>query len=500
MSMDGSAPARRTVLLLTGSQDLYGQGTLAAVDRQSAEIAQLLGDALHAPVDLVWTPVLTSADAIRAVIAQANADPAVIGVIAWMHTFSPAKMWISGLTELRKPLLHLHTQHSLGLDWGALDFDFATLNQSAHGDREFAYALTRLGIRRKTVVGHASEPEVASRIESWARAALGWDATRTLRIARFGDNMRFVAVTEGDKTAAQQQLGVEVNGWSPDDLADVIDTIGETETDRLVGEYDETYDIADELRAGGRQREALRYAAKQELALRHFLQEGGFRAFTTNFENLGRLAQLPGLAVQRLTADGYGFGAEGDWKSATLLRAVQAMGAGLSGGTSFMEDFSYDFSAGLVLGAHMLEVSPALTTSRPRAEIHDLSLTRRQAPIRLVFAADPGAGVTLSLTDQGSDFRIVASEVELVVPPEPLRRFPVAHAVWRPRPDLRTSAACWLMSGAAHHTALSTQISLETVSDYARMSGAQFLAIGQSTTERGFQAEVDRLQQPHGHR
>ncbi len=378
MSADGSAQGRRTVLLLTGSQDLYGEATLAAVNRQSGEIAHLLGEALNAPVDLVWTPVLTSSDAIRAAIGRANADPAVIGVIAWMHTFSPAKMWIAGLTELRKPLLHLHTQHSPDLDWGTLDVSFATLNQSAHGDREFGYVLTRLGIQRKTVVGHASEPEVARRVESWTRAALGWAAMRTLRIARFGDNMRFVAVTEGDKTAAQQQLGVEVNGWSPDDLADLVDMVGDAETDRLVGEYDETYNVSDELRAGGRQREALRYAAKQELALRHFLQEGGFRAFTTNFENLGRLAQLPGLAVQRLTADGYGFGAEGDWKSAALLRAVQAMGTGLSGGTSFMEDFSYDFSAGLVLGAHMLEVSPALTTSRPRLEIHDLSLTRRK--------------------------------------------------------------------------------------------------------------------------
>jgi L-arabinose isomerase len=409
-----------------------------------------------------------------------------------MHTFSPAKMWIGGLEALRKPLLHLHTQANVALPWADIDMDFMNLNQAAHGDREFGYIQTRLGVARKTVVGHVSDPRVTASVATWARAAAGWAATRSLKLARFGDNMRYVAVTEGDKTEAEAVFGVQVNTWGVNDLVAVVDAAPKDGIDALVAEYADRYDVAPELLPGGERHKSLRYGAAIELGLRSFLEAGGFGAFTTSFEDLGGLRQLPGLAVQRLMADGYGFGAEGDWKTAILVRAAKVMGAGRPGGASLMEDYTYDLTPGKerILGAHMLEVCPTLTAARPRLEIHPLSIGGREDPVRLVFTADPGPGVVVALADMRDRFRLVANQVELVPPTAPLPKLPVGRAVWKPAPDLATSATAWLTAGGAHHTAMSTAVGLEAFEDYARMAGTELLVIDSTTTLRSFEAEI----------
>jgi L-arabinose isomerase len=480
------------IWFLTGSQELYGEETLRQVAAQSAGIAAMLGAAPAVPVRVVWKPVLTGAAAIRRLILEANQDERVIGLIAWMHTFSPAKMWIGGLEALGKPLLHLHTQANVALPWAGIDMDFMNLNQAAHGDREFGYILTRLGIRRKTVAGHVSDPRVAASVGTWARAAAGWAATRSLKLARFGDNMRYVAVTEGDKTEAEAVFGVQVNTWGVNDLVAAVDAADEEGIDALVAEYADRYDVAPELLPGGARHKSLRYGAAIELGLRSFLDAGGFGAFTTTFEDLGGLRQLPGLAVQRLMADGYGFGAEGDWKTAILVRAAKVMGAGLPGGASLMEDYTYDLTPGeeLILGAHMLEVCPTLTAGRPRLEIHPLGIGGREDPVRLVFTADPGPGVVVALSDLRDRFRLVANQVELVPPSAPLPKLPVGRAVWKPAPDFATSATAWLTAGAAHHTVMSTAVGVEAFQDYARIAGTELLIIDQATTLRSFEAEI----------
>jgi L-arabinose isomerase len=482
----------REVWFLTGSQRLYGEETLRQVAAQSQAIADVLAGSPDIPVRVVWQPVLTGPDEIRRLILKANEDDAVLGVIAWMHTFSPAKMWIAGLTALAKPLLHLHTQANVALPWSTIDFDFMNLNQAAHGDREFGYIQTRLALRRKTVVGHVSDARVVAQVATWIRAAVGWAATRSLRLARFGDNMRLVAVTEGDKTEAEAVFGVQVNTWGVNDLADAIGDVSAAEVSSLVDEYQDTYDVAAELRTGKDRHQALRDGAAIELGLRSFLDAGGFGAFTTNFEDLGALKQLPGLAVQRLMADGYGFGAEGDWKTAMLVRAAKAMGAGLPGGASLMEDYTYDLSPGneRILGAHMLEVCPSLTTSRPRLEIHPLVIGGRDDPVRLVFTADPGPGIVVALSDMRDRFRLVANVVELVAPSEPLPLLPVGRAVWRPAPDFATAATAWLQAGGAHHTVMSTAVGIEAFEDYARIAGTELLIIDETTTARAFENEL----------
>jgi len=487
-----NALADLEVWFLTGSQHLYGPETLQQVAWQSAQIAGALEAASAVPVRVVWKPVLTQADEIRRVMLAANDSDAVIGVIAWMHTFSPAKMWIAGLGALGKPLLHLHTQANVTLPWAEIDFDFMNLNQAAHGDREFGYIQTRLALRRKTVVGHVSDQRVIDQVATWARAAAGWAATRALKLARFGDNMRFVAVTEGDKTEAEAVFGVQVNTWGVNDLAKAVADVDPADVDALVAEYQDCYDVATELQIGKERHQSLRDGAAIELGLRSFLDAGGFGAFTTNFEDLGDLRQLPGLAVQRLMADGYGFGAEGDWKTAVLVRAAKVMGAGLPGGASLMEDYTYDLTPGreLILGAHMLEVCPSLTASRPALEIHPLSIGGKDDPVRLVFSADPGPGVVVALSDIRDRFRLVANVVEVVPPTEPLPRLPVGRAVWRPEPDFQTSATSWLQAGAAHHTVMSTAVGIEAFEDFARMAGTELLTIDRSTTVRAFEKEL----------
>ncbi|MBQ1074929.1 L-arabinose isomerase [Micromonospora sp. C31] len=490
--------AEPEVWFLTGSQGLYGEDTLRQVADQSRQIAAQLDECPGIPVRVVWKPVLTSSADILAACRDAAVQGAV-GVIAWMHTFSPAKMWISGLDALRTPLLHLHTQANVRLPWDDIDMDFMNLNQAAHGDREFGYIQTRLGVARKTVAGHVSDPRVTSRIGAWARAALGYSAMRSLRLARFGDNMRDVAVTEGDKVEAELRFGVSVNTYGVNDLVSVVDQVPGAQVDDLVKEYDDTYRSDPRLRPGGDRHDALRYAARLELGLRTFLDEGGFRAFTTNFEDLGGLRQLPGIAVQRLMADGYGFGGEGDWKTSVLVHTLKAMAVGVQGGTSFMEDYTYDLTPGheLVLGAHMLEVCPSIAGDTPSIEIHPLSIGGREDPVRLVFDAAPGPAVVLGMADLGDRFRLVANEVDVVTPPHPLRKLPVARAVWRPRPHLAGSAEAWITAGAPHHTVLSRAVGVEELHDLAEMTRTELVVIDADTEPRRFANEIRWSQAYH---
>ncbi|HET9872378.1 MAG TPA: L-arabinose isomerase [Propionibacteriaceae bacterium] len=477
---------------LTGSQGLYGPETVAQVVDQSRQIVDQLNASDNLGVDVVWKPVLTDSESIHRLILEANSDPNCIGVLAWMHTFSPAKMWIAGLDALRTPLLHLHTQANVALPWGEIDMDFMNLNQAAHGDREFGYIQTRLGVPRKTVVGHVSDPGVTARIGAWQRAAVGHAAVRSLKLARFGDNMRDVAVTEGDKVEAQLRFGVSVNTYGVNDLVAVVDQVSDAEIDALVSEYAELYDIAPELAVGGDRHDSLRYGARIEAGLRTFLTDGGFGAFTTNFQDLGGLRQLPGLAVQRLMADGFGFGGEGDWKTSVMLHTLKAMAKGRPGGTSFMEDYTYHLGEGShkILGAHMLEVCPTIAKGRPTLEIHPLGIGDREDPVRLVFDSNTGPAVVLGICDLGERFRLVLNEIDVVDPDEPLPNLPVARAVWEPRPSLSTSAECWLAAGGPHHTVLSSAIGTEEVTDFAEMVGTELLVIDADTTPRGFAKEI----------
>ena len=483
---------RKQVWFLTGSQGLYGPQVLDQVADDSRQLATRLASA-GLVADVVWKPVLTSKEAILQTILDANGDPACVGVITWMHTFSPAKMWIAGLEALQVPLLHLHTQVNEALPWSTIDMDFMNLNQAAHGDREFGHIETRLGIVRKTVAGSVDNPQVTSRIDTWVRAAVAWDEGRHARLVRFGDNMRDVAVTEGDKVEAERVFGVSVNTWGVNDLADQIAQVPDTQAEALAVSYEDEYQVAPELRRGGERHDSLVYGARQEIALRSFLQAHGATAFTTNFEDLGALQQLPGLAVQRLMADGYGFGAEGDWKTALLVRLAKVMGHGLPGGASLMEDYTYNLVPGheVILGAHMLEVCPSLTTGTPTLEIHPLSIGNRADPVRLVFTADPGPGVVVGLADMRDRFRLTLNTVTLVEPEQPLPMLPVARAVWRPDPSLSTSAECWLTAGAPHHTVMcTTPRAKELFTDYAAMARTELAIIDETTTPDTF---TDRL-------
>lgn len=487
-----SSAGKPQVWFLTGSQHLYGPDTLEQVARQSQQIQRMLTESGRITAEIVWQPVLTDTAAIRTVMLAANADPSCVGVIAWMHTFSPAKMWITGLDALRKPLLHLHTQLNEALPWSTIDMDFMNLNQAAHGDREFGFIQTRIGVHRKTVAGHASDPVLAERIDGWVRAATGYSHLNGMKLARFGDNMRGVAVTEGDKVEAELRFGVSVNTYGVNDLVELVDAVPDDEIDLLVADYADAYRLAPELHRGAERHESLRYAARIEAGLRRFLTEGGFGAFTTNFEDLGGLRQLPGLAVQRLMGDGYGFGGEGDWKTSALLAAVKAMGAGTGRGTSFMEDYTYHFGPGepKILGAHMLEVCPSIAADRPSCEIHALGIGGREDPVRLVFDAAAGPAVVVGLADLGERFRLVANEVEVVPPDEPLPNLPVARAVWKPAPSLSTSAESWLTAGGPHHTVMTQAVGAEVLHDFANMVNTELVVIDQDTTTASFS---DRL-------
>jgi len=466
------------IWFVTGSQHLYGQETLAQVAAHSQKIADSLNGETAIPVQIVFKPVLTTPDQIRDLCRRANNTESCIGLILWMHTFSPAKMWIAGLSTLAKPFLHLHTQFNRDLPWSTINMDFMNLNQSAHGDREFGFITARLRLARKVVVGFWQESETVAEIAAWTRAAAGWHESPNLKVARFGDNMREVAVTDGDKVAAQATLGYSVNGYGVGDLVDRMNQFSDAEADKLVLEYRDAYSIAKQ----HDRPDALRVAAKIELGLRAFLTEGGFGAFTDTFEDLHGLGQLPGIAVQRLMADGYGFGGEGDWKTAALVRTMKVMAGGLPGGTSFMEDYTYDFSGTpKILGSHMLEVCPSIAAGKPSLEVHPLGIGGKADPVRLVFTAPNGAAVVASLVDMGNRFRMIVNKVEVVQPEQKLPKLPVARAVWLPEPSLKVAAAAWIYAGGAHHTSFSQALTMEHLEDFAEIAGIELIRIDNET-------------------
>jgi len=479
------------VWFVTGSQHLYGQETLDKVAQHSTEIVAGLSASPSIPVKIVMKPVLTTPDSIYELCLDANHTKNCIGIIAWMHTFSPAKMWIAGLKILSKPFVHLHTQFNRELPWQTIDMDFMNLNQAAHGDREFGFIGSRMRINRKVVVGFWQDPEVVSELGTWTRAASAWHDAQQLKVARFGDNMRNVAVTEGDKVQAKIQLRYSVDGYGLGDLAARVGEVSDGAVQKLAQEYDELYSIAEPLRLGGSKRASLLDAARIELGLRHFLEDGNFHAFTDTFEDLHGLTQLPGVSAQRLMADGYGFGAEGDWKTAALVRAMKVMSTGLEGGTSFMEDYTYHLKdGGQVLGAHMLEICPSIAAGKPALEIHPLSIGGKADPVRLVFDSRTGPAVVASIVDVGGRFRMVVNRINVTPPPEPLPKLPVARAVWIPEPNLKVAAASWIFAGGAHHTGFSLALQAQHLEDFAEMAGIEFLLIDRDTSVSGFKNQL----------
>jgi L-arabinose isomerase len=479
------------VWFVAGSQHLYGAGPLKTVAAHADTIVKALGGSRVIPVKVMPKPVMTTGDSIRQLCLETNSSPNCIGLIAWMHTFSPSRMWIAGLRSLEKPILHLHTQFNQELPWSTIDMDFMNLNQSAHGDREFGFLGARMRLKRKIVVGHWTDADVHAEIGAWSRAACAWHDAARLRVARIGDNMRNVAVTEGNKVSAEINLRYAVNGYGVGDLVQRLQETSDVAVDKLVKEYEGSYTVAKPLRRGGDQHQSLRDAARIELGLRQFLKETDSNAFTDTFQDLHGLSQLPGIAVQRLMADGYGFGAEGDWKTAALVRAVKVMSAGLPGGSSFMEDYTYHLKdEGQVLGAHMLEVCPSIADAKPTAEIHPLSIGGKADPVRLVFTAAAGRAINASVIDMGSRFRLIVNQVEIIAPKHALPKLPVARAIWIPEPDLKVAAKAWIIAGGAHHTALSRALKAEHLQDFADMAGMEFLLIDNTTTIAQFQKEL----------
>ena len=478
------------IWFLTGSQHLYGPETLKQVAVNSLAIAGGLGEKL--PLKVVFKPVLTTPDAIRTTILEANACPKCAGLILWMHTFSPAKMWIGGLSSLRKPFLHLHTQFNRDLPWAEIDMDFMNLNQAAHGDREAGFLHTRMRLARKVVAGHWQSESVISRIGAWARAARAWHDWQGAKFARIGDNMRQVAVTEGDKVSAEMKFGFSVNGYGIGDLVAIKEGIADSEINALCDEYAASYQLAPALAKGGERHASLRDAARIEAALRAFLKQGGFKGFTTTFEDLHGLKQLPGIAVQRLMAEGYGFGAEGDWKTAALLRAMKVIASDLGGRTSFMEDYTYHLEPDnhLVLGSHMLEICPSIAQAKPSCEIHPLGIGGKEDPVRLVFDAPAGAALNASLIDLGNRFRLLVNEVDAIQPPHKLPNLPVARAVWKCQPDFPTACESWIHAGGAHHTGFSYTVNREHLEDFATIAGIECVVIGGKTDASAFRQEL----------
>jgi L-arabinose isomerase len=477
---------------VTGSQHLYGPETLLQVAEHSQCIASGLDKDPAIPCKVVFKPVVKTPDEIRKICEEANNDENCAGIITWMHTFSPAKMWIAGLSCLTKPLLHLHTQFNRDIPWSEIDMDFMNLNQAAHGDREYGFIGARLRIARKVVAGYWEDAEVRRRINVWMRAAVGYVEGKNLKVARFGDNMRQVAVTEGDKVEAQIKFGWSVNGYGVGDLVALVNQVSDAEVNALMEEYATLYEIAEEARKDGPGRNAVKEQARFEIALKKFLKEGGFGAFTTTFEDLHGLVQLPGLAVQRLMEAGYGFGGEGDWKTAAMVRIVKTMGQGLGNGTSFMEDYTYHFEPGneMVLGAHMLEVCPTIAATKPRIEVHPLGIGGKADPARIVFDGKSGPAINASLIDMGERFRLIVNDVVSVKQQNPMPKLPVARVLWKPQPTMQTGAEAWILAGGAHHTVFSLDITAEHLMDWAEMTGIEFLPINKDTNLMNFRNEI----------
>lgn len=485
--------SKKEVWFITGSQHLYGEETLKQVAEHSREIAEGLDDSDKIPVKIVFKPIVTTPSEITAICKDASSNDNCIGVITWMHTFSPAKMWIAGLSILRKPLCHLHTQFNAEIPWETINMDFMNLNQSAHGDREFGFIMSRMRIKRKVVVGHWQDESVRAKLGVWTRVTLGWNEMQNLKVARIGDNMREVAVTEGDKVEAQIRFGMSVNGFDSSDVVAKIDAVTEAELNALLKVYEDSYTLFDSLKEGGNQRESLVEAAKIELGLRAFLEEGGFGAFTDTFENLGSLKQLPGIATQRLMADGYGFGGEGDWKTAAMVRVMKVMAYGLEEGTSFMEDYTYHFTPqkAYVLGSHMLEICPSIADKKPSCEVHPLGIGGKEDPARLVFNSPAGPAINASLVDMGNRFRLIVNEVEAVKPMADLPNLPVARVLWDAKPTLDIAATTWILAGGAHHTVYSQAVTTEYLEDFADIAGIELLVIDERTNVRDFKDKIN---------
>jgi L-arabinose isomerase len=477
---------------ITGSQHLYGPETLKQVEVNSQKIVAALNDAREIPLKLVFKPVLKTPEEVRQLCLDANHDANCAGLVLWMHTFSPAKMWIGGLTQLQKPFLHLHTQFNRDLPWGTIDMDFMNLNQAAHGDREAGFLHTRLRLNRKVVVGHWSDKEVQARLGAWMRSARAWHDWQGAKFARIGDNMRQVAVTEGNKVSAEIKFGFSVNTYGIGDLVEHVDAADDAAVTKLCAEYEQRYAVAKPLRKGGARHASLRDGARIELGLRSFLEEGGFKGFTDTFEDLHGLKQLPGLAVQRLMADGYGFAGEGDWKTSALVRAMKVIAADLPGGTSFMEDYTYHLhpSRHQVLGSHMLEICESIATGKSSLEVHPLGIGGKEDPVRLVFNCPPGDAINASLIDLGNRFRLIVNEVKVVKPAKALPKLPVARALWECRPDFKTACAAWIYAGGAHHTGFSYSVTTEHIENLADMAGVELAIIDGDTTVRDFRQDL----------
>jgi L-arabinose isomerase len=477
----------KEIWFVTGSQHLYGPETLKQVASDSSAIAAALDKSPKISQKIVFKPVLTTPDSITELCTDANNSVNCIGLITWMHTFSPARMWIRGLSVLNKPFLHFHTQLNRDIPWESIDMNFMNLNQSAHGDREFGFIASRMRLNRKVVVGHYQDPEAVDRIAVWIRAASAFNDAINMKVARFGDNMRDVAVTEGNKVSAQIQMGYSVYGYGIGDLVKSVNGVSDSSVRNLLAEYGSEYSLTDEVASS----ESLKEAARIELGMEAFLEAGNFKAFTTTFEDLHGLKQLPGLAVQRLMAKGYGFGAEGDWKTAALVRSMKVMAMGLEGGTSFMEDYTYHFDPeGMrVLGAHMLEVCPSIALAKPTVEIHPLSIGGKEDPARLVFKTAPGNAINVSVIDLGNRFRMIVNEVEVVKCPD-MPNLPVASVLWKPLPDLKTGAAAWILAGGAHHTGFSNAVTSEYLEDFAGMTGVEYVLIGEKCDLTSFKNEL----------
>ncbi len=480
------------VWFITGSQHLYGDETLEQVADHAQKIAETMDRSESISVTIRFRPIVTTSEQIYQIIQQANITENCIGLITWMHTFSPAKMWIRGLRALQKPLLHLHTQFNRDIPWGEIDMDFMNLNQSAHGDREFGFILSRMGIKQKTITGYWQDKEVLEKINIWSRAATAWHVWQGAKFVRFGDNMRNVAVTEGDKVEAEMQLGYSVNTYGVGDLVEVVNSVSSSAIDQLCEEYAQQYNLADPLKKGNSRHPSLRDAAKIEIGLQQFLEEGHFKGFTDTFEDLHGLKQLPGIPAQRLMAKGYGFGAEGDWKTAALVQAMKVMATGLEGGNSFMEDYTYHFEPGneMEMGSHMLEICESIADGKPSCEIHPLGIGGKEDPIRLVFNVKGGAALNASMVHLGNRFRLLTNEVEAVKPTHDLPHLPVARVLWKPLPNMQEGCTAWLLSGGAHHTCYSQNLNAEYLEDFATIAGLEHILINKDTEIRQLKNEL----------
>ena len=480
------------IWFVTGSQHLYGEDTLRQVDEHSKIIAEALNVAPQIPVRVVFKPVVKTPEEILAICKEANYSPTCVGIITWMHTFSPAKMWIGGLNALQVPLLHLHTQFNRDIPFADIDMDFMNLNQSAHGDREFGFLVTRMKISRKVVVGHWQSEAVRAQVGGWARVAVARHRMQTMKVVRFGDNMRQVAVTEGDKVEAQIKFGFSVNTHGVGDLVEVINHVLDAEIEALLQEYADTYQLMNSLVRGGAMRDSLVEAARIELGLKYFLESGGYAAYTNTFEDLHGLRQLPGIGSQRMMAAGYGYGGEGDWKTAALVHTLKTMAAGLPGGNSFMEDYTYHFDPqkAMVLGSHMLEICPSIAAGPVRCEVHPLGIGGKEDPVRLVFDAAAGPAINVSLIDLGNRFRLLVNEVEAVEITQDFPKLPTARVLWQPQPSMEIGLQAWILAGGAHHTVYSQNLTTVHLEDLAEMLGVELVVIDKDTTIRELKRDL----------